>query len=342
MLIAQPQKFPLISKFKSHHTFISRVLPLRGAVLSVKKLIVLRSTVPLGYGLISLLFTSCTLVDYAYPVIELKTQYPVVEYRGPKEAPVVTIQKSRPVSWVSLDRVSKPAKWAVLVSEDAGFYRHQGFDVEAIKDAIETDLEKGKFAKGASTITQQVAKNVFLSRQKSLIRKGKEFLLALSLERHLSKGRILEIYLNIAEWGPGIFGIGPAAHYYFQKNPSHLNAREAAFLAMLLPSPIKYSAGYRRRGLTSFNRRRISTILNRLRQVGVLTNDSLGQARESKFYFEPIQQEPLDAETNSTSDEKTSGDSLKHSETEKAANSNNDEPETRGDEGDKEADIDGE
>lgn len=143
--------------------------------------------------------------------------------------------------WTPLEAIPSALKKAVVASEDANFYSHEGVDYEAIREAIRTDLRKWKFVHGGSTITQQVAKNLFLTREKTLIRKIKELVLARRLDDALSKPRILELYLNVVELGPMVYGIGHATHFYFGKNPSALTVRECAFLASMLPGPKVYN-----------------------------------------------------------------------------------------------------
>lgn len=143
--------------------------------------------------------------------------------------------------WVSLARISPYLIKAVLIAEDDKFYQHEGFDFEAIEKAIEKNLQAGKIKYGGSTISQQTAKNLFLSPSKNPIRKVHEAILTYRLERTLSKRRILEIYLNIAEWGEGIFGIESASRYYYGKPASSLTALESARLAAVLPNPLKYN-----------------------------------------------------------------------------------------------------
>jgi monofunctional biosynthetic peptidoglycan transglycosylase len=223
-----------------------------------------------GLLVVVIAWTYFTLPD----VQRLKTQYPVVKYEGPDVPPLVTFQKWRPRNWVSLSDISKVAVGAIIVSEDWAFYQHNGYDVNQIKEAVRTDWEEGKFARGASTITQQVARNVFLTKDKNLVRKAKEFYLAIKLDEIVGKKRTLETYLNIAEWGPGIFGIYSASHYYFQKEPSELSAKEGAFLAMLLPSPIRYAQSFRKRRLTEYAEETIESILSKMTQAHYLTEDA--------------------------------------------------------------------
>lgn len=139
--------------------------------------------------------------------------------------------------WIPSGRIPAEMKWAVILAEDANFYRHDGFDVKAIKNAIKYDLEKKSLKRGASTITQQTAKNLFLSREKTITRKLKEIYLAWRMEQELTKGRIIELYLNVVELGPMVYGIGHGAQYYFNKPASALTPRECAFLAAMLPGP---------------------------------------------------------------------------------------------------------
>ena len=140
-------------------------------------------------------------------------------------------------SWISLSQVSPHIIDAVVAAEDDAFFQHDGFNFEELKNSIKADLKKKRFARGASTITMQVARNLYLSKEKTISRKIKEAYLTYRLENTLTKNRILELYLNIAEWGPGIYGIGQASGYYFGKAPSELNLNEAALLAVILPNP---------------------------------------------------------------------------------------------------------
>ncbi len=130
----------------------------------------------------------------------------------------------------------------LLIAEDAGFYGHRGIDLAELPAAILTDWARGRPARGASTITQQLAKNLFLSREKQIGRKLQELSLALLLESALGKQRILEIYLNVIEWGPELYGLRPAARHYFGVEPKDLTPRQAAFLVALIPGPIKYQS----------------------------------------------------------------------------------------------------
>jgi monofunctional glycosyltransferase len=170
--------------------------------------------------------------------------------------------------WTPEESIPAEMHWAVIVAEDANFYQHEGIDVTAIKNAIKYDLKKKRFARGASTITQQVAKNLFLSREKTITRKIEEIYLAKRMEQELTKGRILELYLNIVELGPMVYGIGHGTRYYFDKPASALTPRECAFLAAMLPGPQKAYNPYRHLDRVL---KRSDMILGQLRQKGVLT-----------------------------------------------------------------------
>lgn len=149
-------------------------------------------------------------------------------------------EKKLRYKWVDLKNISAYLKQAIILAEDDKFYSHNGFDWEAIKKAAEYDLKKKHFARGASTITQQLAKNLYLSSTKNPLRKIKEFFIALKLERELPKDRILELYLNVAEWGDGIYGAEAASRHYFNTSAANLGKHDAAFLAAILPKPKFY------------------------------------------------------------------------------------------------------
>lgn len=156
--------------------------------------------------------------------------------------------------WVPLRKVSPYLIKAVIIAEDDKFWRHEGFDYAAMQRAFEEDLKKKKFHAGGSTITQQLAKNLYLSPSKNPIRKIKEAIYTWRLERALSKKRIVELYVNAAEWGDGIFGIQAASRHYYGKNASALGPEEAARLASVLPNPIRYTPTGKKRYVVSRSR----------------------------------------------------------------------------------------
>jgi monofunctional biosynthetic peptidoglycan transglycosylase len=141
-------------------------------------------------------------------------------------------------TFVPLDRISPDFQHAVIAAEDARFYQHNGFDWHAIQIAAEGDLDGGRF-RGGSTIDQQLVKNLFFGTSRSFLRKGAEFTLVPVAELVLGKQRILELYLNVVEWGPGIYGAEPASRYYFHTSARNLSRRQAAELAAILPAPLK-------------------------------------------------------------------------------------------------------
>jgi len=140
-------------------------------------------------------------------------------------------------SWVPLSRVSRHLIHAVLVAEDPKFFGHEGVDWEAVRESVEANVKKGRWARGGSTITQQLAKNLFFTTRKSLTRKAREFLAARWLEQDLTKKRILEIYLNVIEWGDGVYGCEAASQVHYGKRAAELTETEAAGLAAMIPSP---------------------------------------------------------------------------------------------------------
>lgn len=143
--------------------------------------------------------------------------------------------------WVPLSNISPYLLKAVLIGEDDKFWNHEGFDYEAIQKAIEKDIKAGRFKFGGSTISQQLARNLYLSLAKNPLRKMREAIITWRMERVLSKRRILELYLNVVEWGDGIFGVEAASKYYYGKPSSELTPQEAARLAAVLPNPRRYN-----------------------------------------------------------------------------------------------------
>lgn len=145
--------------------------------------------------------------------------------------------------WTPRAAISRHMETAVLICEDGGFFRHEGFDQEAIRNSIRENVKAGKFVRGASTISMQLAKNLYLSRDKTLSRKLQEAALTMLLEQELSKEQILELYLNVIEFGPGIYGIGAAAQHYFSTTPAELSLGQSLYLASILPNPSRQYFG---------------------------------------------------------------------------------------------------
>jgi monofunctional biosynthetic peptidoglycan transglycosylase len=162
--------------------------------------------------------------------------------------------------WAPYGRISVHLKRAVVAAEDAKFLDHEGFDWEAIQKAMVRNESRGRVVAGASTISQQLAKNLFLSGSRSWLRKGQEAVITWMMERTLSKRRILELYLNVAEWGDGVFGAEAAARHHFGASAASLGPEQAAWLAAILPSPRRYQRGE----ITPYLAGRTATILERM------------------------------------------------------------------------------
>ncbi|MBM3800873.1 MAG: monofunctional biosynthetic peptidoglycan transglycosylase [Acidimicrobiia bacterium] len=178
--------------------------------------------------------------------------------------------------WVEYAAISEKLRSAVLIGEDDAFFRHEGYDLEQIKESFARNWEKKGFVRGGSTITQQLAKNLYLSTSKNPLRKLREFLIARRLEEELSKRRIFELYLNVIEWGDGIYGAEAASQTYFNKPSKDLSVREAVLLAAVIPNP-------RRMNPSRPNRRveyRYDLILSRMHQYGQITDQEFESARQ--------------------------------------------------------------
>lgn len=167
--------------------------------------------------------------------------------------------------WVDYEHVSNHLKRALVAAEDAKFLSHDGFDWEGIQEAMEKNLRKGRVVAGGSTISQQLAKNLFLSGERTLWRKAQETFITIVLEAVLSKRRILELYLNVIEWGDGVFGAEAAARHYFGRSAANLTPEQAARLAAMAPNPRYYD----KHGATRALQRRAGIILARMPQVRV-------------------------------------------------------------------------
>lgn len=194
-------------------------------------------------------------------------------------------------TWVRDAHIATSLKRAVLVAEDSAFYDHEGIDLEQIRASIEVNWEEGRFARGASTITQQLAKNLYLSPSRNPARKLRELLIARRLEAELSKRRILEIYLNVIEWGDGVFGCEAASRTYFRKGASALTVEEAALLAGAIINPRELSPAHPSRRLY----RRQQIILRRL-GVRPRAHASSRHPTRADIAPRPVRQvQPLDA-----------------------------------------------
>jgi monofunctional biosynthetic peptidoglycan transglycosylase len=167
--------------------------------------------------------------------IELRTREAIA---GGQTKPV------RIMRWQRYSRISRDLKRAVLLAEDAAFWQHEGVDFEQLQDSIQIDWRRGRFSRGASTITQQLAKNLYLSPSKNPLRKFRELIIARRLEAELSKARILELYLNVIEWGDGVYGAEAAARTYFHESAAELDAPQSALLAAAIINPRLFSPAH--------------------------------------------------------------------------------------------------
>jgi monofunctional biosynthetic peptidoglycan transglycosylase len=168
-------------------------------------------------------------------------------------------------TWVPYGKISSALKRAVVAAEDAKFFQHEGFDWEGIRKAYEKNVREGELVAGGSTITQQLAKNLFLSGDRTWWRKAQETAITVMIELLMDKRRILELYLNVIEWGDAVFGAEAAARYHFGVSAGQLGPPQAARLAAILPSPRRYTPGKR----TAYLERRTATILARMNAVRI-------------------------------------------------------------------------
>ena len=211
----------------------------------------------------------------------LKTKNPTItammeQRAGERKMP------ARPIrNWVRYRNISPHLRNAVLIAEDSAFFQHSGYDLDEIKESVKRNWREKRFARGASTITQQLAKNLYLSTSKNPLRKIQEFFIAHEIEKNLSKQRIFEIYLNVIEWGDGIYGIEPAAQRYFGKSASALLPEESAILAAMIPNPLRYTPA---RNLRYLERRK-RDLLSRMVQYRYLPREEYEAARSRPVVF---------------------------------------------------------
>ena len=215
----------------------------------------------------SWLFLEFAMLPYGQ-VGELKTKNPgetafMREHREQAEKEGKPFKKVQ--RWIPLSRISKDAVSAVIVAEDGTFWSNSGFDWFEFRESIEKNVKEGRAARGASTITQQLVKNLFLSSSKNPLRKLKEWVLTWYIDRKLSKPRILELYLNVIEWGRGIYGIEAASEVYFGKSASALSREEGARLAAVIPNPRRFRVD----NATRYIQRRSELILSRMTARGL-------------------------------------------------------------------------
>jgi monofunctional biosynthetic peptidoglycan transglycosylase len=230
--------------------------------------------------LVTAIVGACFYFYYTLPTVS------VLKQRNPKATALMElrdeeyrskgIRAPRQQIWVPYGAISENLKKAILINEDAGFFSHKGVDLDELKAALKKDWETLSFSRGGSTITMQLAKNLYLNPSKNPLRKIKEIVIAWQLEQALSKRRIFEIYLNIVEWGRNVYGAEAAARFYFGKSAATLDPLEAATLAALVPSP----RSSKERNILS----RRNLILGRLASVGYISNDEYQRAKQTPLF----------------------------------------------------------
>lgn len=178
--------------------------------------------------------------------------------------------------WVRFDIIPKLLKDTVRISEDAAFYYHKGIDYDEVKEAMKRNLKEGRVVRGASTITQQLAKNLYLSTKRTYYRKMEEYLITQRLEKHLSKDRIFSIYLNIIEFGKGIFGVEAASEHFFKKPVNQLNLEEIIRLAAVIPKPLKVSVVSEK---SRYLKWRANLLLDRLYKYGYIPESDYNRTK---------------------------------------------------------------
>ena len=204
------------------------------------------------------LWPDVTLLQQTNPVSTAFMEYRRSQWA--RENPETRTPSKPDYRFVPLERISPDLRLAVTIAEDDKFWTHSGFDWKGMEEALRRNMDQGRLVAGGSTITQQLAKNLWLSPGRNPLRKLKEAILTWRLEHALSKRRILELYLNVAEWGDGIFGAEAAARAYFHTSAARLSRRQAAFLAAALPRPLSWSPALPSRALSA----RAETILRRM------------------------------------------------------------------------------
>lgn len=231
----------------------------------------------------------------------LKTGYVEVLNKSDKGAERFKITSKRPKLWKALNQIPKTVIGPIVISEDWSFFEHEGVDFSQIKKAISESVVDGKKLRGASTISQQLVKNLFLSNERSFSRKLKEYFYTKELEQELSKKKILELYLNILHLGDGLYGVQKAAQFYFKRPLNQLSYREGAFLAMLLPNPLKYSQSFRQGKLTPFAREVVGKVLDKLVIAKKLSAKQAEQEKARLYNWEKMSRKNLNRKKQKTS-----------------------------------------
>jgi monofunctional biosynthetic peptidoglycan transglycosylase len=191
----------------------------------------------------------------------MRNRLEALRQQNPEQNPEAKLR----AHWVPYERISPHLKRAIIAAEDAKFLAHEGFDFEALQNAYQKNLKKGRLVAGGSTISQQLAKNLFLSSEKTPWRKIQEAVITVMLEKVMSKRRILEIYLNVIEWGNHVFGAEAAARYYYGISSASVSAKQAARLAAMIPNPRFYD----KRRNTSWLAKKTGIILRRMASASI-------------------------------------------------------------------------
>lgn len=215
-------------------------------------------------------------------ILRLRGDFPFLATDASARRRTIEVSPTSP-DFIALGDVPPLFLRALLVAEDAGFYGHRGIDLREMPTALLTNWSRGTAARGASTLSQQLAKNLFLSRDKQLGRKLQELPITFLLESALGKSRILEIYLNIIEWGPDLRGLRPAARHYFGREPRALTPAEMAFLVVIIPGPIKYQSSFARGTPSTGLRSLMGDLLAKLRSVDAIGEEEYRQALDQEI-----------------------------------------------------------
>ena len=238
------------------------------------------------YVIFTLIFIAIAWFVPWVPLLKFST-VTVTQYENKRGEVKKTVGPGEP-GWIKIKGVSRHVLNAIIVAEDSRFRSHFGLDFYEIQKSYELNRKKKRFARGGSTITQQVVKMAFLTREKSIVRKAREAVGALFLEAIMSKDEILEWYINMTEFGDGIYGIKAAAQHYFKTKPELLTIEQGVHLALVIPSPNAWSAGLRRRNLTNFGERRFAAIVTNMRRQGFITESLWNTALARGNFGQPL------------------------------------------------------
>ena len=193
--------------------------------------------------------------------------------------------KQKQYKWVTIGNINRDYLYTIVMAEDGNFFKHNGINYDALLNSLAENLKKKEFAYGASTITQQVAKNLFLTKKKTLLRKLREYTITRALEKRFNKNQILEVYLNIAELGSDVYGVRAASWNYFKKYPSKINAGEGALIALLLPSPRRYAYSiFQNHHLSPTNKKKYIRILKDMRYHEFISPEQYNHYRNYDFF----------------------------------------------------------